>query len=85
MRVVGSKRCSLDGLAMSVILEAINLAGEPRKLAEYSKAYLAPQLMEVACSVILSNEDKDSENEIVTFLGLARPAVRNILRATLRK
>lgn len=44
MRVVGSKRCSLDGLAMSVILEAINLAGEPRKLAEYSKAYLAPQL-----------------------------------------
>ncbi len=81
MKVVEPKEYSLDDMAMKVFLEAINLAGGPRKLMEYRRLTWLPSLMEAAYSVVLANEEKKSEDEIAAFLGLARPAVRNILRA----
>ncbi len=81
MKVVEPKEYSLDDMAMKVFLEAINLAGGPRKLMEYRRLTWLPSLMEAAYSVVLANEEKKSEDEIASFLGLARPAVRNILRA----
>ena len=71
----------VDEMAMKVFMEAINLAGGPRKLMEYRRLTWLPSLMEAAYAVVLANEEKKSADEIAQFLGIGKVSVQNILRA----
>ncbi len=82
MKVVEPVQFALDDLAMKVFLEAINLAGGPRKLIEYRRLTWLPSLAEAAYAVVLANEEKKTEEEIAAFLGMTKISVRNILRAS---
>lgn len=84
MRVIETesiRTVDIDKRVMDVFHKAIEYIGGPRKLVEYRNLTWLPSLMSAAYVIVLTHEGGKTEDEIASFLGISRQAVRQIRQA----